>query len=181
MVLKNLGLMGKMGSGKGFAARYLAKKYNYKVITMGNFVRTLARKEKIKPTRENLEKLQKKYSKIYRHDYVIEKVIEKAKTMRGPLLLDGIRKPLQAKLAKKNLGTVLIEIYAAPKIRFERMKRRGRKSDSNAFEEFKKIEAQEDKIFGINKTLRMADFKINNDDGKQGLYSDLDKIIRSLR
>ena len=77
--LPTLGLMGKMGSGKGYASKYLAKKYGYKIIGMGNIVRAVARKERMKPTRENLESLQKKYSKNGK-DFVIEKLKEKIKS-----------------------------------------------------------------------------------------------------
>ena len=167
-----------MGSGKGFAARYLAKKYNYNIISMGNIVRAVARREKMKPTRENLEKLQKEYSEKYGKDFVLIEVLKKAEKMKGPIILDGIRKPVQARLAKKKLDAVLIDIHAAPKIRFSRLKKRGRKSDSKAFDEFKRIEAKEDKVFGISRTLKMADFRINNDDGKPRLYRDLDSLIK---
>lgn len=172
--------MGKMGSGKGFAAKYLARKYGYRVIVMGNFVRTLARKEHLKPTRENLEKLQKKYSSIYKHDYVIEKAIEKAILIKSPVILDGIRKPIQAKLAKQKLKAVLIDIDAKPRIRFERMKSRRRADFPKTLDEFRKIEAKEEKVFSINKALKQADYVIDNDDGKPKLYRDIDSLMRRI-
>ena len=98
---KNLGLLGTAGSGKGIAAEYLSKKYKYRIISMGDIVRALAKKHHIKPIRKNLEKLQTRYSKKYGKDFVIGKVLEKASKIKGPILLDGIRKPLQAKTAKK--------------------------------------------------------------------------------
>jgi len=180
MKLRNLGIIGKMGSGKGYASKYLAKKYGYTIIGMGNIVRTVARKEKMKPTRENLEKLQKKYSK-YGKDFVIEKLIEKIKSINGPVILDGIRKPNQARFAKDRLNAVLIEVYTDPIIRFERMKVRGRAGSPKTFEEFKKVEAQEEKVFHINKALKMSKFKVNNDDGVKKFYSDLDKVMRKIK
>ena len=119
---KNLGILGPAGSGKGFAAKYIAKRFGYNVINMGNIVRALARKEHIKPTRANLEKIGEKYSKIYGKDFVIEHAIERAKESKKPVIIDGIRKPVQAKLAKKVLKAKLILIDASPEVRFERMK-----------------------------------------------------------
>ncbi len=178
--LPNLGIIGKMGSGKGFAARYLSRKYGYSVITMSNFVRALARKEHMRPTRENLEKLQKKYS--VHGDYVMEKVLMKASKTKKPVILDGIRKPLQAKLAKGRLKALLIEVDADPKIRFERIRARGRKSDiPRTLGEFKKLEGKEEKVFRINRTLSMADFRINNDDGAVKLYKNLDSLMRKIK
>lgn len=178
--LPNLGIMGKMGSGKGFAAKYLVKKYGYTIISMGNIVRAVARKEKMKPTRENLEKLQKKYSKNGK-DFVIEKVIEKSNSMKGPIILDGIRKPNQAKFAKDKLKAVLIDVDASPDIRFERMKKRRRANFPNSFEKFREIEKKEENVFHINKALKMADFKINNNDGAKRLYRDVNRIIKRIK
>lgn len=177
--IPNLGIIGKMGSGKGYASKHLAKKYGYKIIGMGNIVRGVARKEKMKPTRENLEKLQKKYSN-HGKDFVIEKVLEKVSSMKGPIILDGIRKPNQAKFAKEKLHAVLIEVYTDPMIRFERMKRRGRAGSPQTFEEFKIVEAKEEKVFHINRALKMAKFRINNCDGVKRFYHDLNSIMKKI-
>ena len=178
--LPNLGIMGKMGSGKGFASKYLVKKYGYTVIGMGNIVRAVARKDRIKPTRENLEKLQKKYSK-HGKDFVIEKVMEKAASIKGPIILDGIRKPNQAKFAREKLNAVLIDVDASPMIRFERIKKRRRANFPDTFEKFKESEHNEEKIFHINRTLKMAKFKINNDSGAKALYGGLEDILQKFK
>jgi len=177
--LPNLGVMGKMGSGKGYASKHLAKKYGYKIIGMGNIVRGIARKEGMKPTRENLESLQKKYSKNGK-DFVIEKLIEKLRSVKGRVILDGIRKPDQAKFAKEKLKAVLIEVYTDPKVRFERMKIRGRAGSPNTFEEFKKVEAMEEKVFHMNKALKFSKFRINNNDGVKRFYKDLDSVMKRI-
>jgi len=175
----NLGVFGRAGCGKGIASEYLEKKYNYKIINLGNIVRALAKKEKLRPTRENLEKLQAKYSKRYHEDFVIEHALEKAKR-NGAVILDGIRKPIQAKLAKQRLKARLILVDASPKVRFERMKLRRRAGFSKTLEEFKKVEAKENKIFRLDKTFSLADYKVDNSKDKKWLYHQLDKIIKKI-
>jgi len=147
---------------------------------MGNIVRALARKEHVRPTRENLEKLQAKYSRIYRHDFVIEHALEKACKSRKPVILDGIRKPIQARLAKEKLKAVLILVDAKPELRFERMKKRRRTGFAENLQEFKKSEAKEQKFFSLKKTFRMADYKIDNSNGMKYLVSQLDKIMKKI-
>jgi len=176
----NLGIFGPAGGGKGIAAKYIAKKFHYKIINMGNIVRALAKKEHLKPTRDNLEKLQAKYSKIYRHDFVIEHALEKAMRSKKPVILDGIRKPIQAKLAKQKLHAKLILVNARPELRFERMKKRRRTGFAKNLEEFKKSEKKEDKVFDLKKTFSMADYKIDNSNGMGYLISKLDKIMKKI-
>ena len=180
--MTNLGLMGPAGSGKGFAAKHIAKKYGYKIINLGDIVRSLARKEHVKPSRENLERLQAKFSKKYGKDFVIGHALEKASAIKGPVLIDGIRKPIQAKLTKEKLKAKLILVDAEPEIRFERMKERRRKSGfSKTIGEFKKLEEKENKVFNLKKTFSMADYRVDNSNGEKYLFSQLDKIMEKLR
>ncbi|MEM2956321.1 MAG: nucleoside monophosphate kinase [Candidatus Pacearchaeota archaeon] len=177
---KNLGIFGPAGSGKGVAAKYIARKYNYKIINMGNIVRALAKKEKLKPTRKNLEKIGEKYSKIYKTDFVIEHALEKAKQSKKPVILDGIRKPNQAKLAKQKIKAILILIDAKPEIRFKRMKARRRTDFPKTFEIFRKEEKQEERFFNLKKTFSMADYKVDNSKDKKYLFKQLDKIMKKI-
>ena len=176
----NLGIFGPAGCGKGIASGYLAKKYNYKIINLGNIVRALARKENIRPTRENLEKLQAKYSKKYHEDFVIEHALEKANNLKRPVILDGIRKPVQAKLAKQKLKAKLILVNASSQVRFKRMKLRHRAGFSKTLKEFKRVEAKENKVFRLNKTLGYADYKVDNSKDKKWLYNQLDALMKKL-
>jgi len=180
MKKRNLGILGPAGSGKGFAAKYIAKKYGYTIINMGDIVRALARKEHIKPTRANLEKIGEKYSKIYGKDFVIEHAIERAKASKKPVIIDGIRKPIQARLAKEKLKAKLILVDASPEIRFERMKKRRRSNFPKTLEIFKKEEKQEQKFFNLNKTFSMRDYKIDNSNGEKYLFEQINKIMEKL-
>jgi dephospho-CoA kinase len=179
--MHNLGVFGPAGGGKGIAAKYIARKYRYNIINMGNIVRALARKEHLKPTRENLEKLQAKYSKIYRQDFVIEHALEKAFKSRKPVILDGIRKPIQARLAKERLHAKLILVDAKPELRFERMKKRRRTGFAENLEEFKKQEKKEDKVFNLKKTFSMADYRIDNSNGMKYLINQINKVMKKIK
>lgn len=179
--MKNLGVFGPMGSGKGFAARYIAKKYGYKVISMGNIVRYLARKEGVKPTRLNLENVQRKYRKKYGNDFVIRETIRRARASDKPVILDGVRSVIDVRIAKKELGVKMILIDADPEVRFERLKKRRRADFPRTIEEFKKVEASEDKTFHMRKTFSYADYKVDNANGEKHFFSQLDSIIKKVK
>jgi len=179
--IKNLGILGPAGSGKGIAADYISRKYHYKLINLGNIVRALARKEKIKPTRANLEKLQLKYSKIYGKDFVIGRALEKAKKINKPVILDGIRKPVQARLAKQKLKAKLILVNADPRLRFERMKKRRRTGFARNLKEFLEQEKKEERFFNLKKTFSMVDYKADNSNGMRFLFKQIDEIMKKIK
>lgn len=179
--MKNLGVIGPMGGGKGSAAKYLAQKYGYNVISMGNIVRMLAKKDGVKPTRLNLEKVQRKWRKKYGNDLVIRETIRKARLSSKPVILDGIRSVIDARTAKKEFGVKIILIDAKPEIRFERLKRRRRADFPRTLEEFNKVEASENRTFHMHKTFKYADYKIDNSSGKAKMKRDLDAVFKKIK
>ena len=181
MKKRNLGVLGPVGSGKGIAAKYIARKYGYNILVMGNIVRALAKREKIKPTRDNLEHLQAKYAKKYHTDYIMKLALEKAMKSKKPVIIDGIRKPIQAKLARQKLKAKLILVDASPEIRFERMKKRRRKGFSKTLKDFIRVEKNEQKFFNLKRTFSMADFRVDNSNGKKYLLKQLDQIMKKLK
>ncbi len=179
--MQNLGVLGPMGSGKGFAAKYLAKKYGYQIITMGNIVRALARKERVSPKRENLEKVQKKYRDKYGSDYIVRQAIKKAEKSSKPVIFDGLRTKIDVSTAKKELGMKIILVDAKPEIRFQRLKKRRRADFPRTVKEFKRIEALENKTFHLRETFKYADYTVDNSDGEERLYSQLSRIVDNLK
>ena len=175
-----LGLMGTIGSGKTTISNYLVKKGFFRVI-MGDLVREKVRQEDIELTRESLQAAQKKYRKLYGEDFFMKEAIKILnKSGRKRLLIDGIRLPIDAKEAKK-AGARLILIDASPKIRFERLKARGREDDPKTFLEFMKQERAEWRIFKFERTLKYVDFKIDNSNNLEKFYKNVNKLLEKNR
>ena len=173
-----IGLLGTIGSGKGTAAKFLKKKYGFKIVTMGNMIRMLARKLKIPVSRKSLQDLQEKYRKRYGEDYFINLVWQKINASKHKRwIIDGIRNNADAFVSKKN-DAVLVFIDAKPEIRFERMKKRGRRGFSKTLEEFKEEEKREWKLFNFKKTINYAQYKIDNSRGQKELFCNIDKLIK---
>lgn len=177
--MKNIGILGPAGGGKGTAAYFFVKKYKYKSITMSDTLRAIARKKKIKPTRKNLEKIQGDYRKRYGEGFVAEEALKKVKGNK-PYILDGLRTNADLRLIKNRLKAKIILVNAPPEIRFRRLKKRKRTGFPKTIKDFKKMEANENKIFNLKKVFKNADYTVSNNKGKKELYTSLSKLIPRL-
>ncbi len=177
-----IGVMGTIASGKGTVANYLVEKYGFKKIIMGNLVRALARRLKIKPTRENLHNLQAKYRKKDAA-YFIKKAITRINSSKHKKwVVDGLRNPDDAKVLKETFDAKIILVDAPVKLRWERARKRRRgKEAKESLKEFIKTEIEENKIFHFNITKRYADFKIINNADKKKLYRDIEMILKKIK
>ncbi|MFH1248697.1 MAG: AAA family ATPase [archaeon] len=174
-----LGLIGTIGAGKTTVSDYLVSK-GFERITMGDLVRLKAKEEGLEPTRDNLQSLQEKYRTKFGKDYFIKEAIRKLKESEKFLsLIDGIRTPIDAKAAKLEKA-ILILVDASPPIRFERLKSRKRTGDPQTFEEFKKQEEAEFKLFDFITTLKYVDFKLDNSGSQKEIYKKVEDLIANI-
>lgn len=180
-----IGVIGTIASGKDAVSNYLVKRYHFKKIVMSNFLRAEARKRGIKPTRDNLRKLQHELRERYGEDYLVNKAITEIKTkdhmsMKN-VVVDGLRTTIDVELAKKELGAKIIMVDAKPFVRFMRAKKRARKGDSTTYEQFLHQEAIESATFNFHKTFKLADYKMDNSGSLKDMEKNVDKVMRSLK
>lgn len=176
-----VGLLGTIGSGKTTVSDYLVKKYRFYRIMMGDIVRGVARKLRLDVTRENLTELGAGHIRPYTKKYWIDEAVRIAKkSKKSRVLIDGIRKPIDALIAKRN-GAVFILIDAKPEIRYNRIVRRKREDEKQeSFSKFKRDEERERKFFNFKKTLGYVDYKIDNSGTVKALHKQVDKLIRKI-
>lgn len=172
-----IGVYGKIGSGKSFAASYICKKYKYKEYSLGDEVRIQAKKDKVEPNRKNLSKISSTYRKKYGEDYWVKRLVKKIKSKK--ILISGIRSYTDYLYLKKIYPKLfLIEIYSTDNIRFNRLLNRNRIGDpKNKFEFIKQNLTEYVNFSGVYKLEKNVDIKIENNEKPDKLYKNIDKII----
>jgi dephospho-CoA kinase len=182
-----IGVTGTIGAGKETVVQYLKKK-GFSQFSFSRMIRIEARKMGYGMDRPSLQKvgnlLREKYGdegifakKII--DKIIKKKIENA-------AIDGIRSPWEInEFKKQRKDFYLIAVDAEQKKRFERTSKRGRPTDSNDFEDFRKHDVKE--YFGekgahqqIKASMDMADFKLMNNGTYKELYAQIDDVLSKI-
>ncbi len=176
-----IGLTGTMGAGKGEVSSYLKEKgfehHPYSKIIIGE-----AKKRKLSTTREDLQKV----GNLLREEYGDESILSKRilnKIKSDMAVVDGVRNRAEIRELRKTKDFYLIGVDAPPRLRFERLKKRNRKGDPNTFEEFKKLDDEENmglKGQEINKCLQMADFIVINDSSLEDLKKKVDDVLKNI-
>jgi dephospho-CoA kinase len=180
-----LGIVGRIGSGKDVATKYLIENYGFKEVHMGNLVREELRSAGLEESRENLQKFAKEKTDKFGMDYWAKKVVNKIKeclATNSKFVINGIRRSFEVEVPKKEFGSYfkLLLIEADPKIRFERLKARGRPGDPKNFKAFLEQERNELKLYDFEKIEKEADFIIKNEADLEAFYQSLDKLINTL-
>jgi len=177
---KIIGLTGETGSGKDTFCDYIKK--NYRSIFF-RFSDPLS--EALKIFFEEIKKQDQQWlgnvlRQRFGNDILGKAISKKIKSVKsGIIILNGVRYWEEYKMIKKMDGKV-VYITASPKIRWQRIRKRGEKKDDSAsYKKFLEMEKAQTETL-INKIGKKSDFKIENNGSKEDFYSQIKIILREI-
>ncbi|MFA5406367.1 MAG: nucleoside monophosphate kinase [Candidatus Nanoarchaeia archaeon] len=179
--MRIIGLMGRIGSGKGTVGEVLVKEYGFNSITMGDLAREETINRGLEPTREETTRISTE-CRMNDPAYFIKKAVSKIKESgHDKWVIDGIRTPLDVKEFKQSFPEIkFIKVEVLPQIRYERMKLRGRAGFPDSFNKFIEHEALEEERFNLKSTLSNADYTIENNGSYEELVNKTRELVNKL-
>ncbi len=174
-----IGLTGTNGSGKSEVAAYFQKK-GYAYFSLSDLLREELEQRGEPITRDNLIRVGNELRRIFGHDVLARRVMEKVRKANLPAVIDSIRHPAEVEHLRREGSFVLVAVDASPEVRFARVRIRGRDESASTLEEFLAKEREE--MWGkgeaqqLQQCLSMADFSVWNDGSLEELYSQLERI-----
>ena len=172
-----IGLTGTNGSGKGAAAEFFISK-GYAFYSLSDVIRSILEKDGLEPTRDNLIQKGNELRSLGGADFLAKKVMEK---VEGNAVIDSIRNPEEIRFLKNHKNFVLLAIDADVKLRYERVKKRGRNESAASLQEFIKKEDEEKtsnpKQQQLHLCLEMADFFVLNEGSLAELNTKLEAFL----
>lgn len=167
------------GAGKSTIANGLKIK-GFKIINMGDAVRTEAKKRNLEPTGKNLGKLMLELREKKGPGAVAELIKSSiVNSNSNVIVIDGIRSNQEIEILRK-IGVVkLLSIHASTDTRFDFLQNRGRSDDPKTKENFHERDNREIGI-GISTSIALADESISNNNlSKEELIEIAYNIIHS--
>jgi len=172
-----IGLTGLARCGKNTAADYLKKKYGFEVLVFSDILVEEAEKKGMKPTKMNLSILGDELREKQGNAVLAKKLLEKINPEKN-YVLNGVRSPEEADYIRNELlNFYLIYVYANKVIRFKRRKQDDPQTEAKFFERDERdIENK-----GLGKTLKMADYRIDNSSDLNSLYKQADELMEKIK
>ena len=157
-----LAAVGKNGTGKDFFLDYVAQKYGFPMISIGDVVRELATKDGLELTRDNLHATSKKYMGEFGQTFFPEMIVE---------------------IFRKAFGDdfILVDVVISDdEVRYQRMIARGSERDGKSVEKLRENDLHEEEIFHTSESEKMANYVIKNDGGVEDFYAAVDNFYETV-
>ncbi len=177
-----IGFVGQAGAGKGTAAEMLAKNANAQTFTFSDILADLLKRLYMEKSRDNLIKISTALREAFGQD-ALANVMEK-QVQQSPadiVIVDGIRRMEDIEDLSKDPRFHLVEIWAPPEVRFERLKNRNEKAGEGdmTWEEFMALGERETEktIAGV---AEQAKNRVDNSGDLEEFKEKLEQLIASL-
>jgi len=164
------------GSGKGELAK-IFQEFGIKVITMSDVLRERYYKEAKEG--ERLMDFAMRMRKLYGKGVVAKMSIEKIPKDEKVVVFDGVRNWEEIEEFKKLGEVIIIAVHSPPKLRYERLLKRGRKDDTLTIEGLIKRDWEELEM-GIGNVIALADYVLVNDATIEEFKSKAKELIKRL-
>ncbi|MBI1969813.1 AAA family ATPase [Candidatus Woesearchaeota archaeon] len=175
-----LGLTGPNGAGKGEVAKYLQEK-GFTYYSCSDIIREECTKRGLEHSRENLIAVGSEVREKFGPAILAKRIMEKIKNKKGNVIVDSIRNPAEVVELKKLPNFILVMVDAPIKLRFERIKIRGRVENARTLEEFKALEDSEKSDDPakpqLHKVFAMVDKKIINEGTMEALHQKIEHLL----
>lgn len=178
-----LGLTGRNGAGKGEVVHFL-KKSGFEPLSLSDILREELTRRGQPVTRENLIATGNELRRHHGAGVLAEKTLEKLSADKN-YVVDSIRNPAEVAVFRKRPDFKLMNVTAPEKIRFDRIKKRGRENDPQTLDKFRQLEKAElegkdENTQQLLKTAALADGTIENDGTLVELQERIAKIVQNL-
>ena len=167
-----LAAVGKNGTGKDFFLDYVAQKYGFPMISIGDVVRELATKDGLELTRDNLHATSKKYMGEFGQTFFPEMIVKKIKESDAPI-----------EIFRKAIGDdfILVDVVISDdEVRYQRMIARGSERDGKSVEKLRENDLHEEEIFHTSESEKMANYVIKNAGGVEDFYAAVDNFYETV-
>jgi dephospho-CoA kinase len=179
--MRVIGVIGKNGSGKDEVLKYLKETHNVPFLSTGDMVREIAAREGRPSDRTTLQEISDSCFRKHGQGCFVKMVADKIREKGWPVAgISGVRSPHDVQLLKGILGRsfVLIEVSVTnPRVRFERMRKRGAERDTDSYEHFLEQDGGEEQVFRVEEAARLADYSLSNDGGLEDLHRAVEDLI----
>ncbi len=171
-----IGLTGLARSGKDTVADYIAEKYDFKVFTMSDTLKSECMKRNLEISKDNLSLIGDAMRKEFGNDIVAVKTIEKAGNFPRSII-SGVRSPEEIDVFKDHCpGFILLTVEAPDTSRFNRRTEKDPDTEAGFFAR----DERDMKNKGMGDVIEMADKAIKNDSTLEDLYRNIKEFMDSI-
>ena len=178
-----IGLTGKNGGGKGEVVKFLVER-GFQALSLSDVIRQEIERQGKPVTREVLVETGNRLRKEFGSGVLAERVFARLDPEKN-YAIDSIRNPTEVQVLRRRRDFFLVHIQAPQRLRFERLRQRGRENDPKTYDEFLALEAKEASSLDSNnqqldETISLANTTLENGGPLREFHEKVKRLLLDL-
>ena len=178
-----IGITGPLEAGKGPIVEIL-KERGFTHYSAREFIVEEVRRRGLPENRDSMTLVANGLRAQHGAGYIIQKLYKKAREAGGKAVIESVRAVGEIEPLKKE-GSMLLAVDADPKLRYERIVKRGSSTDHVSYEKFLADEAREDNNTdptkgNLSACIALADYIIQNNGSVEDLRAQVGEILGKI-
>lgn len=173
------GFAGLMASGKDTAADYLKNRHHASTYSFSTMLSDLLNRLYLESNRDYLIKMSECIRETFGEDIMAKTMArDVADDSHDLVVISNNRRLADIEYLSKMPNFVLVEIFADPRVRYERLVQRGQKTDDHTktFEQFVEDHKRSTEMSILDVTAQATEH-IDNNGTREELYAQLDALV----
>jgi dephospho-CoA kinase len=180
-----IGITGTLGAGKGTVVDYLVKEKGFKHYSVRDFLTKLIEKEGHVVNRDSMVEIANRLRAQYGPSFLVEEIFKEAQKSKGNCIIESLRTEGEIKSLREKGNFYLLAVDADPKLRYERVVKRGTETDKISFQKFigdekREMTSNDPNKQNLRKCMELANYTIQNNSTIEALNKRVSEIIYEI-
>lgn len=177
-----IGITGTIGAGKGTVVEYLVRKKGYIHFSVRVFILKEIRQHNLPETRDSMRVVANQLRKTHSPSYIVDSLYDLALASGFNSVIESIRTEGEIISLRQKGSFYLLSVDADPRLRYDRITKRGSETDYVSYEEFINNEKAESVSAdpgrqNLIRCMELSDFRLTNNGKREELFSQLENIL----
>ena len=180
-----IGITGTLGAGKGTIVDYLIQQRGFVHFSVRAFITEEIQRRGLPVNRDSMTLVGNDLRAQHSPSYIVEQLYAQAQASGKNCIIESVRTPGEVEALRGKPNFFLFAVDADPKVRYNRIVKRGYETDNVSFDTFianeqREMSSSDPNKQNIGRCIELADYRFDNGGSLDALHAQVEQVLKEI-